>query len=73
MGRLHICALEIMTSQEASALVPLDKIEYVDGRLATVQTNNATEEEVAITFDDVVDPKPTHFIKYWDFIRATKI
>jgi hypothetical protein len=63
-----------MTAEEAQALVPNDKIQYVDGRIATVGGNNPTGQEVEITFDaDTQDPKPRAYIKYWDFIRATKV
>jgi hypothetical protein len=62
-----------MTADQAQALVPGDKIQYVDGRMATVVTNNATAQEVSITFDDdTEDPKPVAEIKYWDFVRAEK-
>jgi hypothetical protein len=62
-----------MFASEAEALIPNDKIQYWDDRIATVITNNTTDQQVSIQFDADPDPKPTAMIKYWDFARAEKV
>jgi hypothetical protein len=62
-----------MFASEAEALIPNDKIQYWDDRIATVITNNASTQEISIQFDADPDPKPTAIIVYWDFARAEKV
>ena len=71
-----------MTQEEAETLVAGDKIQYWDGRIATV-VEGAGEvidnppapphRKVKIVFDAEPDPKPFYRIKTADFIRAAVI
>jgi hypothetical protein len=62
-----------MTAAQAEALVAGQKIQYSDGRVATV-TISASEPdvgEVTIVFDaDTQNPKSVCHIKVYDFVRA---
>jgi hypothetical protein len=68
-----------MTQQEAEALQVGQKIQYWDGRIATVTqaadvpTGTPPVSKVHIVFDAEPDPKPTYRIKSFDFIRATLV
>lgn len=71
-----------MTQEEAEALVAGQKIQYWDGRVATV-TQAAGEiidsppdppaRKIHIIFDAEPDPRPTYRIKSFDFLRASVI
>ena len=71
-----------MTQEEAEALHPGQKIQYWDGRFATV-TEAAGEiidkppdppcRKVTIIFDAEPEPQPVYRIKSFDFIRATPV
>jgi len=68
-----------MTQEEAEALQPAQKIQYWDGRIATVieaagaiidVPPDLPHRKVKIVFDLDPDPKPFYRIKTVDFIRA---
>ena len=69
-----------MTQEEAEALTGGEKIQYWDGRVATVTapaadyTDPITQEackRLSVIFDAEPDPRPVYRIKSYDFIRAT--
>lgn len=71
-----------MTQAEAEALVGGAKMQYWDGRVATVTvpatdyTDPITQEvckRISIVFDAEADPKPVYRIKSYDFIRAAAV
>ena len=68
-----------MTQEEAEALVAGQKIQYWDGRIATVvepagevidRPPDLPCRKIKILFDEEPDPKPFYRIKSFDFIRA---
>jgi hypothetical protein len=67
--------LKNMDAAGAQALIAGSKIKYWDGRIATVVVAyNASTDEVVIEFDaDTQNPKPRHFIKSYDFLRAEPV
>jgi hypothetical protein len=60
-----------MFAETAMALQAGQKIQYTDSRVATVIAPVNAEDEIQITFDaETANPKPVHFIKVYDFVRA---
>jgi hypothetical protein len=64
-----------MTKAAAEALIAGQKIQYWDGRIATVTSpaSESTVGEIFIVFDAEPDPKPVYHIKSEDFTRAEPI
>jgi hypothetical protein len=63
-----------MTKEEAEGvLAPGSKIQYWDGRIATVTSPLNVDNEFAIKFDAEPSPQPTYYIKSDDFLRAKQL
>jgi hypothetical protein len=77
-----------MTQADAEALTPGQKIQYLDGRIATVTVGAVTPPPVpppltdvfpsgvpyvSIVFDADPEPKPVCQIKVHDFVKAEAI